>query len=46
MFAMEHESEHIAQLLLQSGIDVFATDKFGQMALAYAAASGNSGCLH
>ena len=43
MFAMEHESEHIAQLLLQNGIDVFAIDNFGKMALAYASASGYSG---
>ena len=43
MFAMEHKSEHIAELLLQNGVDVSATGNFGQMALAYAAASGYTG---
>ena len=46
MFALEYKSEHMAELLLQTGIDVSAADNFEQMALAYAAASGHSGCLH
>ena len=43
MFALEHKSEHMAELLLQNGIDVSVADNFGQMAIAYAAASGHSG---
>ena len=43
MFDLEHESEHIAELLLQNIIYVSATDNFGQMVLAYAPANGHSG---
>lgn len=43
MIALEHKSEHMAELFLQNGIDVSVTDDLGQMALAYAAASGHSG---
>ena len=43
MFALEHKSEQMTELFLQKGIDVSVTDYFGQMALAYASASGHSG---
>lgn len=42
MFALEQKSKHIVEMLLQNGIDVCAADNFGQMAITYAIASGDS----
>lgn len=42
MFAVEHRSTKIVELLLQCGVNVRASDKCGGIALSYAIASGNT----
>lgn len=42
MLAVEHKSTHIAELLLQCGVNVSASDNCGEIALSYAIASGNT----
>ncbi|XP_077879497.1 ankyrin repeat and LEM domain-containing protein 1 homolog [Ictidomys tridecemlineatus] len=42
MLAVEHKSTYIAELLLQCGVNVSASDNCGEIALSYAIASGNT----
>ncbi|XP_071456782.1 ankyrin repeat domain-containing protein 26-like [Marmota flaviventris] len=45
MLAVEHKSAHIAELLLQCGVNVSASDNCGEIALSYAIASGNTASI-